>query len=129
MVRIERPYLTAILTVATALDCLEPTARNNIHAKTLPDRIPPDFARVLTILQFELRTIHDLTILSDFDGKTLCRILMPMELTIRMIHRKLLVIRIVVSSTCVELKDACIGIGILDGNAKRFVLSVLTFAI
>jgi len=129
MVRIERPYLAAVLAITTALDCLEPTAGNDIDTKTLPDGIPPDLTRVLTILQFELRTILDLTVLSDFNGETLCRILMPMELTICMIHRKLLVIRIVISSACVELKDACIGIGILDGNAKRFVLTVLTFAI
>lgn len=116
VIRIERPYLTTILAKATTLDCLESTCRHNIHTKSLPDWILSHFARVLAIFQLEFRALCDFSIVSDFNGETLRGILVPMELTICMIHRELLVVRVIIGSASVELEDTRIGIRVLDRN-------------
>lgn len=117
MVRVKLPSHTAALAIATAFDRFETAGWDNVDAKALPNGIFAHFARILAIFKFELGTIGDRAIISDIHGKALCWILMPMQLAVCVVHRELLVIRIVISSTCVELQDTPLGVRILDGNA------------
>lgn len=129
MIRVELPHNPTVLAITTTLDCFEGTGWDDIHTKTLPCRILFDLARVLTSFQLKFGTIGDRPIATDFDGKALRRILVPMQLAVSMIHCELLVIRIVVCSTSIKFEYARIGIGILDSDAKWLVFTVLAFAI